>query len=103
MSFRPMQLVMFDIDGTLTESDRIDDESRASYERAAGICGRAAFDSVIYIGDGVWDVRASTNLGRPCVGIARDPAKAARLRAEGARHVLSDYRDLEAVTRALIT
>jgi len=73
----------------------------ASYELAARACGRRAFDSVIYIGDGVWDVRASKNLGWPCLGIAADPAHAARLRAAGAVDVLPDFRNIQVLLNAL--
>ncbi len=64
-----------------------------SMARALKACGREAFDSVIYVGDGVWDARACRNLGWPLIGIADEPAKIERLYAEGARHVFPDYLD----------
>ncbi len=64
-----------------------------SLTRAACLHGRVEFDSVIYVGDGVWDARACRNLGWPCIGIALDPIRAARLRAEGVKDVFPNYED----------
>jgi phosphoglycolate phosphatase-like HAD superfamily hydrolase len=50
------------------------------------------FERVVYIGDGLWDVRTTRNLRMPFVGIA-EGARADGLRAEGAGHVLPDYTD----------
>lgn len=47
---------------------------------------------VIYVGDGVWDLRASRNLGYGFIGVGR-AAGADKLRAEGAAHVLPDFRN----------
>jgi phosphoglycolate phosphatase-like HAD superfamily hydrolase len=74
---------------------------RASYDRASRRAGCPSFDSVVYIGDGVWDVRAATNLGWPCLAVAADPSKAARLRSAGAAAVFTDFRDLAAWMKAL--
>lgn len=67
---------------------------QASLRRAAAAQLREAFDSITYVGDGVWDARASRNLGYRFIGIARDSARDRLLRAEGAQHVFTDYRDL---------
>jgi phosphoglycolate phosphatase-like HAD superfamily hydrolase len=45
-------------------------------------------------GSGVWDARTARNLGLPFVGIGSG-ARAARLAAEGARHVVEDFTDLD--------
>ncbi len=50
------------------------------------------FARTIYVGDGVWDVRASRNLGYGFIGIGRG-AGADKLHAEGAVHVLPDFQD----------
>lgn len=68
-----------------------EDIMRASLTRAASAFACETFESVLYIGDGVWDARACRVLGWPCIGIARDPVKAARLTAEGTRAVLPNY------------
>ncbi|MGV3662325.1 MAG: HAD family hydrolase [Prosthecobacter sp.] len=72
-----------------------------SLARAAQAHARTAFDAVVYVGDGVWDARAARRLGFPFVGIASEPCKSERLRAEGARHVFNDYRESDLFIRAL--
>ena len=49
------------------------------------------FARVVYVGDGVWDVRAARSLGYDFIGIGR-AAGAQKLRAEGAAEVLADFR-----------
>ena len=49
------------------------------------------FGRAVYVGDGVWDVRAASRLGIGFVGIGESDA-ADRLRAVGAGIVLPDYR-----------
>ncbi len=51
------------------------------------------FSRIIYVGDGVWDVRASKRLGYGFIGVSQ-AAGAQRLRAEGAVHVLPDFQDI---------
>lgn len=48
-------------------------------------------------GDGVWDVRAARALGVGFVGVAASDAHEARLRAAGARRVIRDYQQRDAV------
>ncbi len=74
---------------------------QASLTRAAQSCFRDSFDSVIYIGDGVWDARASRNLGYGFIGMAHERARADRLYAEGAQHVFADYRDADSIMAVL--
>jgi len=52
------------------------------------------FGSAVYVGDGVWDARASRRLGIPFIGVATD-GQAARLTAEGAARVFTDYSDTD--------
>jgi phosphoglycolate phosphatase-like HAD superfamily hydrolase len=59
-------------------------------ERVAARWAVARFQSVVYVGDAVWDVRAARNLGYHFVGIG-SAERAARLSSEGARCVLEDY------------
>lgn len=49
-----------------------------------------AYDSVVYVGDGLWDARTCRNLGIPLVGVGREE-RAVRLLAEGAVRVLADF------------
>jgi phosphoglycolate phosphatase-like HAD superfamily hydrolase len=78
-----------------------EDIMRASLTRATRLHVRDSFESVIYVGDGIWDARACRVLGWPCIGIARDPAKAARLVSEGALTVLSGYEPVQPLFDAL--
>lgn len=61
---------------------------------------RAGFDlsSVVYFGDGEWDVRVSRFLGIPMIGIGR---RIERLRALGVQHLFRDYSDADAIIRVL--
>jgi phosphoglycolate phosphatase-like HAD superfamily hydrolase len=56
------------------------------------------FDSVVSIGDGVWDVRTARNLSFPFLGIGVGDG-ADRLRQEGAEQVLKDLADYQEVLR----
>jgi len=58
------------------------------------------FERVVYVGDGVWDVRAAARLGIGFVGIAEDD-RAERLRREGATIVLPDYADGDGFVSAI--
>lgn len=70
---------------------------QASLVRASQHHCRNSFDTVIYVGDGVWDARASRNLGFAFIGIGSEPGRVERLYAEGARHVFHDYLDADLV------
>ena len=70
--------------------------------RRAEAQSACAFGRVVYVGDGVWDVRTSRNLGYGFVGIGRDEG-AAKLRAAGAAGVEPDFRDPDAFLVRLAT
>ena len=78
-----------------SSSDAVSRETimRLAYERARQRHGCSIFDSITYIGDGVWDVRACRLLRYYFIGICagKQPDK---LQQEGARIILEDYRDL---------
>jgi phosphoglycolate phosphatase-like HAD superfamily hydrolase len=78
-----------------------EDFMRASLQRVAEKYGREGFDSVVYVGDGAWDVRASRNLGFAFIGIGREPARVERLRAEGASVIFPDFTQGDAFRAAL--
>jgi phosphoglycolate phosphatase-like HAD superfamily hydrolase len=71
---------------------------RLAAERLAGGAGRP--ENVTLVGDGVWDVRVAKQLGFSFVGVAVD-ARADKLRAEGAEHVVPDFSDVARLTRLL--
>ena len=71
-------------------------------DRAAQLhqCIPADFGRIVYVGDGVWDLKASRALGISFVGIASGD-RAGQLRASGANTVFEDFEDLEAVRSSL--
>ena len=83
-----------------SSDDAMERESiiRLSIQRATERFGK--FDSVVYVGDGVWDACACRNLGTPFIGIATTHP-AARLAAEGAACMFSDFTDTELFLRRL--
>lgn len=61
-----------------------------SEERAQRAYNLHAFDSVVYIGDGIWDVRSARSVGYQFIGVGIDDG-ASRLRNEGAIHIIPDF------------
>jgi phosphoglycolate phosphatase-like HAD superfamily hydrolase len=70
---------------------------RLARQRAESHYGKQ-FDRVVSLGDGPWDVRAAIELSIPFIGVGD---RIDELQQLGARSVLRDYRDLDAVRRAL--
>ena len=66
--------------------------ARAAWQRAAR--DSASFERVILVGDGVWDLATAKALGLPFVGRATGE-RAAALLAQGAKHVLPDFSDID--------
>ncbi len=58
------------------------------------------FDSIAYVGDGVWDVVASKNLGFNFIGIAANTEKQ-KLLDSGAKFVISDFEDFDRFLKIL--
>ncbi len=58
------------------------------------------FDSITYVGDGVWDVVASKNLGFNFIGIAANTEKQ-KLLDSGAKFVISDFEDFDRFLKIL--
>jgi phosphoglycolate phosphatase-like HAD superfamily hydrolase len=52
------------------------------------------FSRIVYIGDGVWDVRTARHLNLDFVGVASGEREAA-LRAEGARAIIQDFTNFD--------
>lgn len=81
-----------------------DDESREeimaiAHSRAETYYSQL-FSDVVYIGDGVWDIRSANNLGYSFIGIAsNDEAKA--LFKEGATYIFPNYDDYESFLVAI--
>ncbi|MBE2285466.1 MAG: HAD hydrolase-like protein [Prosthecobacter sp.] len=66
--------------------------SRADIIRAAVTEAGGSLDEAVYVGDGLWDLRACVRLGIPFIGVGH---RKERLRKAGALHVLDDLRPAE--------
>ncbi|PYI83200.1 MAG: HAD family hydrolase [Verrucomicrobia bacterium] len=71
-----------------------------SLKRASVRCGRDTFDTITYVGDGVWDLRAANNLGFRFIGVGCGES-ARKLRSAGASFVFPEYLDTNAFASAL--
>lgn len=75
-------------------------------ERAAAHLGLAegpkGFARVVLLGDGLWDVKTACDLGYPFIGVG-EGGQGARLEAAGARHVVADFTDPDAVLHLMET
>lgn len=83
-----------------------DDESREgitaiALTRAKEYYGQS-FQSIVYIGDGIWDIRSARKSGYAFIGIASGD-QAEELFLAGATHVFSSYNDCESFLEALAT
>lgn len=56
--------------------------------------------SIVYIGDAIWDVKTTRQMGLPLIGIRRSGDHDVLLR-EGVKVVLSDYQDINAFYQAV--
>lgn len=63
---------------------------RVAADRAKEHYGQREWNSIVYVGDGIWDWRAAKTLGSGFVGIASGN-KADFLVTAGAKHVLPDF------------
>jgi phosphoglycolate phosphatase-like HAD superfamily hydrolase len=66
------------------------------HDRAAVLANVDEFVTVTYIGDGIWDAHAATNLGWQFIGVGWGP-HAQRLRSAGAGHVVDDFSDGDSI------
>ncbi|MBI5218496.1 MAG: hypothetical protein HY958_06150 [Bacteroidia bacterium] len=65
-----MNLVIFDIDGTLTKTNRIDEIClNKTYRKAKEKYSVQGFNKTVYVGDGIWDLNTCKALKIPFVGI----------------------------------
>jgi phosphoglycolate phosphatase-like HAD superfamily hydrolase len=55
-------------------------------------------EQAVYVGDGVWDLKAARKLGIPFIGVGK---RTDRLREAGANHVLDNWEKLLAVLRQI--
>jgi phosphoglycolate phosphatase-like HAD superfamily hydrolase len=79
--------------------DRVD-ILRTAIVRAGQRYEQDIFEKIVYVGDGVWEVRAAKALGIGFLGLATND-KAGRLMEEGALCVLPNFSDLVRVVECL--
>lgn len=77
-----------------TASDALSREEimRTAEKRALAKVENAPLDSIVYVGDAVWDVRAAFKIGYQFIGVGTGKT-ATELRNEGATWVIPDYSD----------
>jgi phosphoglycolate phosphatase-like HAD superfamily hydrolase len=74
---------------------------KCAYQRSIELYQQPEFESVTYIGDGVWDGVASSQLNYRFIGIGQGD-RANQLLATGATHVFPHYQDLELIMASLV-
>jgi phosphoglycolate phosphatase-like HAD superfamily hydrolase len=74
---------------------------QCAYQRSIELYQQPEFESVTYIGDGVWDGVASAHLEYQFIGIGREN-RATDLFATGAKHVFPHYQDLQSIMASLV-
>lgn len=95
------KLARIGIDGTTIPGAFANDAlTRSEIARKAIERSGVRADDIIYIGDGVWDVRTAADLDIRFIGMVHE-SSAESLRAAGASTFLSDYRDPIAFEEAL--
>jgi phosphoglycolate phosphatase-like HAD superfamily hydrolase len=77
------------------DSHRREDIMRTAYTRALDLWGEREFETVTYVGDGVWDLNASRKLGYHFIGIGFYD-NGAPLRQQGVSFILNDFQDQKA-------
>jgi len=77
------------------DSHRREEIMGVAYARAGDLYGVSQFETVTYVGDGVWDIRASRELGYQFIGVGFYNNEKT-LRREGATSILTDFKDKKA-------
>ncbi len=73
---------------------------RLSEKKARHYYNIGTFDSIVYIGDGIWDLKSSRALGYDFIGIGTNNG-AEILRAQGAAHIIPDFTDTQGIFNIL--
>lgn len=73
---------------------------QAAVARSKDQSGHDGFHRIVYVGDGVWDIQTAHRLRLAFVGVSHD-GRGARLRKQGASHVIGDFTDVDTFLRAL--
>ncbi len=86
--------------GSCDDSHRREEIMRAGHRRALERFGVGRFETVTYVGDAPWDLRASRAMGYHFIGVGFYGTEEA-LRREGATDVVTDYSDRAAFFETL--
>jgi phosphoglycolate phosphatase-like HAD superfamily hydrolase len=101
MKLRAARISADEIAAAFCEDGRSREEVvRTAQRRALAGSGTAAFERVVSVGDGIWDVATAARLRVPFVGVRVDGSEEA-LRRRGVSHVVRDYTDLDALLHSL--
>ncbi len=86
-----------DLDKGASANDAVrrDDIVITAIRRCEEKAGGMAFDRIVSVGDGVWDVEAAARLALPFVGVGAE-TDVGPLREAGAHHVIENFIDVEA-------
>lgn len=74
---------------------------KCAYPRSIDLYQQLEFESVTYVGDGIWDGVASRQLAYHFIGIGSGN-RATDLSATGAKYVFPNYQDLDLIVASLI-
>lgn len=77
-----------------------DEVIQVAADRAKEHYGQREWTSIVYVGDGIWDLRAAKNLGCGFIGIASGNKADVLMRA-GAKHVLPDFAEMASFLKAI--
>ena len=86
-----------DLDKGASANDAVrrDDIVLTAIGRCAEKAGGMAFDRIVSVGDGVWDVKTAARLALPFVGVGAE-TDVGPLREAGANHVIENFTDVDA-------
>lgn len=86
-----------DLDKGASANDAVrrDDIVLTAIRRCAEKAGGIAFDRIVSVGDGVWDVKTAARLALPFVGVGAE-TEVGPLRKAGAKHVIENFTNVEA-------
>ncbi len=100
MKLRSAGIATTDIPAAFCEDGHSREEVvQTAHSRALTQTRLEAFDRVVSIGDGIWDITTAKRLALPFVGIGADDGSA--LQRRGATHVIRDLSDLSLLLRCL--
>ncbi len=94
--------ISINLNGTVLSGGDEKETREDILNEAIGLCRQQhpSIERIVYIGDALWDVRTSRNLGVSFIGV-RHKGDVEVLEDVGARHVIRDYEDYEGFKRLI--